>query len=39
MDTLLRGDELRVLDREGAWYKVVTEEGRVGWVYSGLVSD
>jgi len=39
MGKVLRGDELRVLDRDGAWYKVVTEEGQVGWVYSGLVSD
>lgn len=39
MGKILRGDELRVLGREGAWYKVVTEDGRVGWVYSGLVSD
>ena len=39
MGKILRGDELQVLDREGAWYKVVTEDGQVGWVYSGLVSD
>ena len=39
MGKILRGDELQVLGREGAWYKVVTEDGQVGWVYSGLVSD
>ncbi|NIO28508.1 MAG: SH3 domain-containing protein [Candidatus Latescibacteria bacterium] len=37
--TLRRGATLTVVDREGAWFKVRTEEGTVGWVYSGLVSD
>lgn len=32
-----RGDDLKVLDKEGPWYKVETESGKTGWIHSTLV--
>ncbi|NIO28506.1 MAG: SH3 domain-containing protein [Candidatus Latescibacteria bacterium] len=37
--TANQGDKLKVLDRQGAWYKVQTKDGQTGWVYSSLVKD
>ena len=36
--TARRGDELKVIDKRGAWYKVRTGSGTTGWVHSSLVS-
>ena len=35
--TASQGDKLRVLDQQGSWYKVKTNDGQTGWVYSTLV--
>ncbi|UCF05971.1 MAG: SH3 domain-containing protein [bacterium] len=37
--TANQGDKLKVLDRQGAWYKVKTKDGQTGWVYSSLVKN
>lgn len=37
--TAIIGDELTVLERSGAWYKIKTGDGQTGWVYSSLVKD
>jgi len=31
------GERLSVLESQGSWFKVRTEDGEVGWVYSNLV--
>ncbi len=36
--TAQRGDELKVIDKRGPWYKVRTWSGTTGWVHSSLVS-
>lgn len=36
---LLRGEELSVTRREGAWLVVTTDEGREGWVHGDYVGD
>jgi len=37
LTTASQGDKLEVIDRQGAWYNVKTEDGQTGWVYSSLV--
>ena len=39
LDSVSEGDQLIVLDRVGAWYKVKTRDSRTGWVYSTFVED
>jgi hypothetical protein len=36
--TAQQGDELKVIDKRGSWYKVRTWSGTTGWVQSNLVS-
>jgi hypothetical protein len=36
--TAQQGDELKVIDRRGSWYKVRTWSGTTGWVPSSLVT-
>ncbi len=35
--TAQRGDELKVIDKRGTWYKVRTWSGTTGWVRASLV--
>jgi hypothetical protein len=36
--TAQQGDELKVIDKRGSWYKVRTGSGTTGWVHSSLVT-
>jgi len=33
------GDQLKVLESDGPWFKVKTRQGKTGWVFSTLVKD
>lgn|SRR5574341_93490 len=35
--TVYQGEDLKVLGKRGAWYKVRTESGQVGWLHSSVV--
>ena len=35
--TVYQGEDLKVLGKRGAWYKVTTESGRTGWIHSSVV--
>lgn len=35
--TVYQGEDLKVLGKRGAWYKVSTESGRTGWIHSSVV--
>ncbi len=35
--TLSDGDEVRIVDNRNGWYRIVTDNGRSGWVRSNLV--
>ena len=37
--TAHNGEKLKLLERRGAWYRVKTQSGQSGWVYSSLVGD
>ena len=37
VDKVARGERLRVVDRNGSWFEVKTEDGTSGWIYSSLV--
>ncbi len=37
VDKVEHGERLRVVDRNGGWFKVKTEDGTSGWIYGNLV--
>ncbi len=37
VDRVERGERLRVVDRNGSWFEVKTQDGTSGWIYSRLV--
>jgi hypothetical protein len=39
LDGVNEGDQLKVLECDGPWFKVKTRDGKTGWVYSTLVPD
>lgn len=39
LDSVAEGDQLKVLESDGPWFKVKTRDGRTGWVYSTLVQE
>lgn len=39
LDSVAKGDQLRVVECDGPWIKVKTRDSRVGWVYSTLLPD
>lgn len=39
LDSVAKGDQLRVVECDGPWIKVKTRDSRTGWVYSTLLPD
>ncbi len=37
ISTAQRGEKLKMIDKNGSWYKVETESGTTGWVHASLV--